>query len=213
MFDTQQSKSLLITELALTIVAAASIVAVTAPKIVANVENAKMKKDNVSMEEIVDALEASLIDVNVYSEVMQYSVKNNFSEYDIKEDGTPGIPSGEMKGITITFSSEIIGDKPVVVLNNGVINEMPNTENSGVRFLDKNYKDSLDVPYTVKNMSGTLQDSALSQYLESRIGPTIELASKSYENSSYTVFISISGSGTDKMVSTYGLWNGVNLAE
>ena len=215
-------------ELIVVIAIMAVMAAVLAPALLGYVEKSRMQKDDTIMSEIVNGIKLSLVESDIYDEVIQASVKDNFSCYAdgnaatntainkviIKDfdlwhfndqcrllDETPYIPSGKMRGVTITFKPN---GEAEYILKDGIINQMGNNSTKRGSLAGK-----------------TLEDVGfenLYNRLRSTVGDTIKVSSQTYRNSDYTIFISLGTTGgnqADKQdaIQAYGQYNGTNLSD
>ena len=206
-------------ELIVVIAIMAVMAAVLAPALLGYVEKSRMQKDDSAMDEVANVIQLSLADQNVYDELLQYAVKDNYSCYcdgdtstnieankiTTKEpdlwlfndsarllDETIYQPTGKMRGVTITFFAR----DNSLDLANGVIN---------------------NINGTAKGKSGYLKNAPeLYNRVRSTIGDTVAVSSQTYRNSEYTIFISMGTTGgnqADKQdaIQVYGQYNGTNL--
>ena len=215
-------------ELIVVIAIMAVMAAVLAPALLGYVERSRAQKDDSAMDEVTNAITLSIADSTIYDEVLQASVKDNYSCYadgdtstniDANKtitkspdlwlfndnarllDETVYIPSGKMRGVTVTFKPNGSAE---YILKEGIVNQMGN---------DSTKKGSL--------AGKTLEDigfEGLYNRLRSTVGDTIKVNSQTYRNSDYTIFISLGTTGgnqADKQdaIQVYGQYNGTNLPE
>ena len=213
-------------ELIVVIAIMAVMAAVLAPALLGYVERSRAQKDDSAMGEVTNAIQLSLADQNVYDELLQYSVKDNYSCYcdgdtstntdankiTTKEpdlwlfddnarllDETVYKPAGKMRGATVTFKPN---GEAEYILKDGIVNKIGD---------DTTKKGSL--------AGKTLADCPeLYNRLRSTVGDTIKVSSQTYRNSDYTIFVSMGTTGgnqADKQdaIKVYGQYNGTNLAE
>ncbi len=215
-------------ELIVVIAIMAVMAAVLAPALLGYVEKSRMQKDASIMSEVVNSMKLSIADQEIYDELLQASVKNNYSCYAdgdtttnidanktmLKEpeywlyndsarllDETAYFPSGKMRGVTITFRPD---GKYNYVLKDGIINQM------GVALTKKG-----------PNAGKTLGDSmftATYNRLRSTVGDSFKVSSQTYRNSDYTIFISMGTTGGNQAtnqdaIQVWGQYNGTNLSE
>ena len=215
-------------ELIVVIAIMAVMAAVLAPSLLGYVEKSRMQKDSSAMDEVTNAMHLSLADQDVYDELLQASVKNNYSCYadgDKKTninankiltkdpqywlfndqarllDETIYKPAGKMRGVTITFKSN---GKAEYILKDGIVNQIGDSSTSKGSLAGKTIKDS-NFEYTYNR-------------LRSAIGDTIKVSSQTYRNSDYTIFISMGTTGGNEAImqdaiQVYGQYNGTNLPE
>ena len=213
-------------ELIVVIAIMAVMAAVLAPALLGYVERSRTQKDDSAMSEVTNAIQLSLADQDVYDEMLQYTVKGNFSCYadgdtstnidtnklPIKEpdywlyndqarllDETPYKPAGSMRGATVTFKPNGSAE---YILKAGIVNQIG----------DESTKKGT-------NGGAILEDCPeLYNRLRSTVGDTIKVSSQTYRNSTYTIFISMGTTGgnqADKQdaIQVYGQYNGTNLPE
>ena len=215
-------------ELIVVIAIMAVMAAVLVPALLGYVEKSRMQKDASIMSEVVNSMKLSVADQEIYDELLQASVKNNYSCYAdgdmttnidanktmLKEpeywlyndnarllDETAYFPSGKMRGVTITFRPD---GKYNYVLKDGIINQM------GVALTKKG-----------PNAGKTLEDSmftATYNRLRSIVGDSFKVSSQTYRNSDYTIFISMGTTGGNQAtnqdaIQVWGQYNGTNLSE
>ena len=222
------TKGFSLVELIVVIAIMAVMAAVLAPALLGYVEKSRMQKDASIMSEVVNSMKLSVADQEIYDELLQASVKNNYSCYAdgdtttnidanktmLKEpeywlyndnarllDETAYFPSGKMRGVTITFRPD---GKYNYVLKDGIINQM------GVALTKKG-----------PNAGKTLADSiftATYNRLRSTVGDSFKVSSQTYRNSDYTIFISMGTTGGNQAtnqdaIQIWGQYNGTNLPE
>ena len=213
-------------ELIVVIAIMAVMAAVLAPSLLGYVEKSRMQKDDSAMDEITNAIQLSLADMNVYDEALQFAVKDNYSCYcdgdastntdankiTTKEpdlwlfndnarllDETVYKPAGKMRGVTITLKPNGSAE---YILKDGIVNQIG----------DESTKKGT-------NGGAILEDcSELYNRLRSTVGDTIKATSQTYRNSDYTIFISMGTTGgnqADKQdaIQVYGQYNGTILSE
>ena len=213
-------------ELIVVIAIMAVMAAILSPALLGYVERSRAQKDDSAMGEITNAIQLSLADMNVYDEVLQFAVKDNYSCYadgdtstntdankiTTKEpdlwlfndnarllDETVYKPAGKMRGATVTFKPNGSAE---YILKDGIVN----------RIGDDSTKKGA-------NAGKVLNDCPeLYSRLRSTVGDTIKVSSQTYRNSDYTIFISIGTTGgnqADKQdaIQVYGQYNGTNLPE
>ena len=170
----------------------AVLLAVLAPSLLQYVERSRAQKDDSAMSEVTNAIKLAMADQDVYDEMLQYNERHNVSDYaDRISDEDPWDPTGEMRGVTITFTPV---DK-VVTLSEGKINAL---------------KEDL-------TKTGTF-NGIMYNKVRVAVGDEIELSSQTYRNSPYTVFIemgTLGGNDPSKMnaINVDGQWGGTNLPE
>ena len=184
------------------------LLAVLAPFLLRYVENSRMQKDESAMDEVVNAVHLAMSDANIFDEVTEYLVDNNYLTY-TDSSGVYGAkytdeeywaPDGHGKAMTITFSKNEDGN---YVLSEGQINNIT-LGNSAI--------------VTTRNIATEKQGFITEcEQLYARVASTIEpiIVDKSatYKNSNFTIFITIDSVKTMKRANVYGEWNGTNLTE
>ena len=208
-------------ELIIVIAIIAICTAVIAPSFVSYIENSRAQKDISALNEVSNAIVLGLSNMDVYDEICQHSKYNNVSCYidqssenglhkvvtsDPSEpyqqytfddsarsaSGTAYYAAGNMYGMTITF--ELEGDSGNVYdVANGIVNKYIGTQMSRLA----------DYPSLYKAISKI-------------VGSEIELTSRSYKNSEYTIFLQVSkskdgGFMAQEDVVVYGQYGGINL--
>lgn len=221
----KSKKGFSLVELIVIISIMAVLALVVAGPILSYVERSRAKKDFSQASEIVQAVEMSLNDFEVFDEVETQKIKTNVSCYvdsnqestytplitnetaDNKQytfdddsrklDESPYYAAGNMDGFTITFEPKASsGNKTEYELADAVINK-----------------------YAYGNSDQKLSDASpkLYQKLVSVLGDTFEQESQTYRNSEYTVFVNTdtvedeTGLVLDA-VNCYGQYDGTNLS-
>ena len=213
-------------ELIVVIAIMAVMAAVLAPALLGYVERSRAQKDDSAMSEVTNAMQLSLADQDVYDEMLQYTVKGNFSCYadgdtstnidtnklPIKEpdywlyndqarllDETAYVPAGSMRGVTVTLKPNGSAE---YILKDGIVNQIGD---------DSTKKGT--------NGGAILEDCPeLYNRLRSTVGDTIKVSSQTYRNSTYTIFISMGTTGGNEAImqdaiKVWGQYNGTNLPE
>lgn len=226
-FMTEKSGFSLV-ELIVVIAIMAVMAAVLAPALLGYVEKSRMQKDDSAMSEVVNSMKLSLADQEIYDELLQASVKNNYSCYAdgntdtnsvdnriiLKEptcwmfnenarllDETVYFPAGSMRGVTITFKTN---GSFIYELNDGIVNQIGNDATKKGNYAGKLLSDvSFEATYN---------------RLRSSIGDTLKISSQTYRNSDYTIFISMGTTGGNEAImqdaiQVWGQFNGTNLSE
>ena len=222
------TKGFSLVELIVVIAIMAVMAAVLAPALLGYVERSRAQKDNSAMDEVSNAITLSLADADVYDELLQCSVKDNYSCYADGDastntddnkiitkspdlwlfndqcrllDETAYQPAGKMRGVTVTFKPNGSAE---YVLKDGIINKIGD-----------------DITAKGTNAGKLLSDASfdyLYNKLRSTVGDAIKVSSQTYRNSTYTIFISMGTTGgnqADKQdaIQVYGQYNGTNLPE
>lgn len=126
-----------------------------------------------------------------------------------KADETEYSFSGQMRGLTITFTPTAVKEgskKKHFVLSNGQINSDGQYDTDGVINLGNAFVGESDNKGQIYNK------------LRAAIGDTVDVTSQTYRNSPYTVFIRMGTTGgndsaNQDAIKVYGQWGGTNLAE
>ena len=213
-------------ELIVVIAIMAVMAAVLAPSLLGYVEKSRAQKDNSAMDEVVNSIQLSLADQDVYDEVIEHSVWDNVSCY-----------------IDRRQESEFVDNKIVLKAANGDKKEQYMFDDN-TRLLDET------VYFAAGNMRGLtitfspgiiaentydLQNGVLNKFVgrktgylkenpelynmvRSTIGDTLETTSQTYRNSDYTIFIRVGSTGGSEAamqdaIQVWGQFNGTNLAE
>ena len=215
-------------ELIVVIAIMAVMAAVLAPALLGYVEKSRAQKDDSAMNEMTSSIQLALADADIYDELVNFAVEDNYSCYCDGDSATntnanrtitksPDLwlfndnarlldetvykPAGKMRGVTVTFKPN---GKAEYILKDGIVNQIGN---------DSTKKGS--------DAGKTLIDTSfegLYNRMRSTVGDTIAVSSQTYRNSDYTIFISVGttgGSQADKQdaIQVYGQYNGTNLPE
>lgn len=130
------------------------------------------------------------------------------------------IPSGTMRGITITFSTTPSGNVNEFKMADARINDMLTSKKAVTGKISHTLtktKDADNDALIMKNMCATGgQKGQLYNKLRAQIGDSITLSSQTYRNSDYTVFIRMGSLGGNQAnaqdaIAVYGQWSGTNL--
>lgn len=200
---TNENKGFSLVELIVVIAIMAVMTSVLAPALLKYVEESRAQKDNSAMNEVRNAIQLALANQDVYDECLAYTFKDNYSAYADAEDEVAADvdTANKMRGMTITF-------KPtnyVVTLANAKINQIKaeSATYEGITGI-KNKQAALSA-LTAGGNTGVLNGE-----LKATIGNTVNLTSKTYRNSDYTVFVHMGG---DEAIKVIGQWNGTNLED
>ena len=155
------------------------------------VERSDAQRDESAMSEIVNAIMLGTASKDageaICGELATHIVDDNVATYETKTAAGVTVKY-TMSGVTITFKPVKENGKPVYKIADGIINL---------------YKD---------NKGMTLKDcEVLYDYLCTIVGDTIEISSKTYKNSDYTVFINIGDISDPHSWNFVGEFNGENL--
>ena len=134
------------------------------------------------------------------------------------KDEEPYHPDGNMRGMTITFTTATASNEAVFPLRTARINKIQDaaTKCAGplaynTKTIDAGKQTTLEAMQSAGGQQGQLYNK-----LRAVIGDNITLSSQTYRNSEYTVFIrmgSMGGNdaGSQDAVAVYGQWSGTNL--
>lgn len=132
-------------------------------------------------------------------------------------------PSGNMRGMTITFKTLGGANNAVFEMGKALVNQM-STKHSSVSskaddLSEAQQKGTDTQRVKLEDMTTTSgQKGQLYNKLRAVIGDNITLTSQTYRNSEYTVFIRMGSMGGNQAsaqdaVAVYGQWNGTNLTK
>ncbi|MEE0809148.1 MAG: prepilin-type N-terminal cleavage/methylation domain-containing protein [Acutalibacteraceae bacterium] len=222
------TKGFSLIELIVVIAIMVVLAAVLAPALLGYVEKSRAQKDSSAMDEVTNAITLSLAEPTIYDELLQASVKDNYSCYCDGDTSTnieankiitksPDLwlynddarmldenvykPIGKMRGVTITFKPN---GRDEYILKDGIINKIGD---------DTTKKGTL-----AGKTLGELDFEGLYNRLRSTVGDVVKVSSQTYRNSDYTIFISMGTTGgnqADKQdaIQVYGQYNGTNLSD
>ena len=221
-------------ELIVVIAIMAVMAAVLAPALLGYVERSRAQKDTSAMSEVVNSVQLSLADQDVYDEMLMYSAEqyscyvdsdspDEANKVDIKAgkyfmyndnerqlDETVYKLDGVMRGVTITFAPDAAASNSATLdLIKGHVN----------KYLPSGKK-------TYGGLTGTaaspkladIPESELYNSLRATIGDKIAISSQTYRNSEYTIFISMGTTGGQEAaaqdaIKVWGQFSGTNLPE
>ncbi len=219
-----RKKGFSLVELIVVIAILAVLIAVLAPSLLSYTERSRAAKDTSAMDEVVNAVNLSLADDEVYDEITKYALAGNASCYiDTTEDALTAskvvtkeganpqymyddnarladevayAAAGSMRGVTITFKPVADGGSTKYIVADGVINEFANDASKKAKVSD---------------------NAALYARLKSTVGEEIVSTSQTYRNSDYTIFIRCGTTGGNQAnaqdaIVAYGQYNGTNLS-
>ena len=221
-------------ELIVVIAIMAVMAAVLAPALLGYVERSRAQKDDSAFSEVVNSVQLSLADQDVYDEMLKYSAEqyscyvdsdspDEANKVDIKAgkyymysdeerqlDETVYRLDGVMRGVTITFAPDAAASNSATLdLIKGHVNKyLPSGKKTygGLTGADASPK-LADIP-----------ESELYNSLRATIGDKISISSQTYRNSEYTVFISMGTTGGQEAaaqdaIKVWGQFSGTNLPE
>ena len=181
--------------------------------------------DNKNVDQLTHAAQLALSDQMVYDAIFMYACNHNVESYVEALDGEVCRVGGDVKGVTITFQSEILNSgKTGFNLSHGIINKFVRTD--GSEYIDQDtalFADSRDAlepeymmsepDYENRGMIGQMvSDKNNCSYfynsIRAAVGNTIEITSEEYCNSEYTIFIVWNADGG---ITVTGSWNGINI--
>lgn len=197
-------------EIVVIIAILAVLLAILAPTLFTYTENSRMQKDFSTMDELSNAMQLSLTDANVFDEVYEYAVPNNYMTYTDSSghysqqliDAEYWAPDGCANGVTITFNPE----NSYYDLSKGIVNDM--TYGNGSVGEKRIAEGDLKQCY-FEEMGKKLFYSSVKQ----SVGQTLKGSSATYRNSSYTVFIVFHVVDETRKVEISGAFNGTNLSK
>ena len=221
-------------ELIVVIAIMAVMAAVLAPALLGYVERSRAQKDNSGMDEVVNSIQLSLADQDVYDEMLKYSAEqyscyvdsdspDEANKIDIKAgkyymysdeerqlDETVYRLDGVMRGVTITFAPDAASsNKATFDLIKGHVNKyLPSGK--------KTYGGLTGAAASPK--LADIPESELYNSLRATIGDKIAISSQTYRNSEYTIFISMGTIGGQEAaaqdaIKVWGQFSGTNLPE
>ncbi len=213
-------------ELIVVIAIMAVMAAVLAPALLGYVEKSRMQKDDSAMDEVVNAMQLSLADQDVYDEVVEHSVWDNVSCYiDARQEN--GFTQHKIilkeasdgKAEQYLFGDEARQLDETVYFAAGNMRGMTITFSPGI--IGENTYDLQNgvLNKFVGRKTGYLKENPeLYNMVRSTIGDTLETTSQTYRNSDYTIFIRVGSTGGSEAVQqdaiqVWGQFNGTNLAE
>ena len=199
---TNENKGFSLVELIVVIAIMAVMTSVLAPALLKYVEESRAQKDNSAMNEVTHAIKLALANEDVYDECLAYTFKENYSTYASTTDETAADvdTANKMRGLTVTF-------KPVdyvVTLSDAKINQIKATSATYEGITGVENKQAVLSALTAGGNTGVLNGE-----LKATIGNTVNLTSKTYRNSDYTVFIKMGN--LSEAIEVSGQWNGTNL--
>lgn len=185
------------------------LLAILTPSILRYVENSRMQKDESAMDEVCNGFLLALSDAETFDEAISYAIPNNYVTY-TDSSGIYGAkyvdeefwaPDGSGHAVTITFNPDENG---IYHLAEGLVNDMTYGNGS---VADTRISESVKQGYFSE-----MGEQKLYKKVASTIGETFEEKSATYNNSSYTVFITIDVVNGIKRADVYGEFNGTNLS-
>ncbi|MBQ8626747.1 MAG: leucine-rich repeat protein [Agathobacter sp.] len=206
MFKRNKSKGFSLVEILVTLGIMAVLIAVLTPFLINHVEESKREKDVAGTNELVNAVSLATSNDAIVDEIYEHYIENNYITYSDSSGqyGNPmkdeeyWAPDGAGPAITITFNP-VDGE---YIIEKGIINDM--TFGNGSKGESRKADGDL-TQYYLRNVTG------LYHAIRTVMGDKVEIGSRTYENSSYTVFITFEIIGGEERVNVYGSYNGTNL--
>ena len=204
----------------------AVLMAILVPSLLPYVERTRAQRDDLAMNEVTNAVLLAMTDPDAYDELAEASLPENVScyidtQYESEHselimqqsvrtgayhqyifddqarllDATKYFAAGNMHGVTITFKPIKNMNKTKYILADGVINQ----------FVSNGHKTVSDYPY-------------LYAYMRQTVGEELEVVSRMYKNSEYTIFVKINppdagGILVQDTSIAYGQFSGTNLSK
>ena len=221
LFNKKNKLGFTLIEIIVAITIMAIFTAVLAPSLIKYMEDSRAASDESMGKSLVDAVHNAMGDPAVFDEVYHYAVSNNFITYSdssgmygsMNTDEEYWAPDGLGWATTITFNPAASGASEYL-LSETIINDMTYNNGSVVspaRVLEDcdAYVSSVFLPEMTTDdveISG-----ALHRFLERDFGNRIELSSRTYNQSSFTVFVVFEIIGDNVETRVHGSFNGTNL--
>lgn len=195
--------------------------AVLAPTLIRYMEESRIASDLQTGQALVDSVNNALSDPAVFDEVYHYSVSNNFITYSDSSgtyasqsnDQEYWAPDGMGWATTITFNPALAGGTEYL-LTEAIINDM--TYNNGSIVSPARVLENCDAYITSCYLNQmTTDDETVSAKLYTALTKDfdnrIQLKSRTYNQSSYTVFVKFEVIDDNLSAQVYGSFNGTNL--
>ena len=228
------TKGFSLVELIVVIAIMAVMAAVLAPALLGYVERSRAQKDDSALSEVVNSVQLSLADQNVYDEMLKYSAEqyscyvdsdspDDANKVDIKAgkyymysdeerqlDETVYKLDGVMRGVTITFAPDAAAS------NNATLDLIKGHVNKYLPSGKKTYGGLTGAAASPK--LADIPESELYNSLRATVGDKIAISSQTYRNSEYTIFISMGTTGGQEAaaqdaIKVWGQFSGTNLPE
>ena len=212
-------------ELIVVIAIMAVMAAVLAPALLGYVEKSRMQKDDSAMDEVVNAMQLSLADQEIYDEVLEHSVWDNVSCYiDKKDESQFADCKVQLKAANGDKKEQYMFGDEARLLDETVYYAAGNMRGLTITFSPSESGDTYDFANGILNKfvgrkTGILSENPeLYNRLRSVIGDKLDTTSQTYRNSDYTIFIRVGSTGGSEAVmqdaiQVWGQFNGTNLAE
>ena len=218
-------KGFSLVELIVVIAIMAVMAAVLAPALLGYVEKSRMQKDDSAMDEVVNAMQLSLADQEIYDEVLEHSVWDNVSCYiDQKEESKFASHKVTLKAANGDKKEQYMFGDDARLLDETVYYAAGNMRGLTITWSPNESGDTYDFSKGILNKfvgrkTGILSENPeLYNRLRSVIGDKLDTTSQTYRNSDYTIFIRVGSTGGSEAVmqdaiQVWGQFNGTNLAE
>ena len=196
-------------ELIVVIAIMAVMAAVLAPALLGYVERSRAQKDDSAMDEVVESVQLTISNYDVFDEVYEYCVPNNYTTY-TDSSGIYGnqiideeywAPDGLGPAVTITFNPK----NRKYNINEGIVNDMTFGNGS---VAEKRTAEGVQQCYLYE-----MGQARLCSSVKQIIGDSVKVRSATYKNSSFTVFIRFKIVDGIRQADVYGQFNGTNLHE
>ena len=212
-------------ELIVVIAIMAVMAAVLAPALLGYVEKSRMQKDDSAMDEVVNAIQLSLADQEIYDEVLEHSVWDNVSCYiDKKDESQFADCKMQLKAANGDKKEQYMFGDEARLLDETVYYAAGNMRGLTITFSPLDNTETYDFANGILNKfvgrkTGILSENPeLYNRLRSVIGDKLDTTSQTYRNSDYTIFIRVGSIGGAEVVQqdaiqVWGQFNGTNLTE
>jgi prepilin-type N-terminal cleavage/methylation domain-containing protein len=139
----------------------------------------------------------------------------NYGDELRQKDEVEFTPAGMMRGMTITFEPTQASGTTKFVLGNGKINALAASINGRTLTYTNGTPASGNMTLMTTKAYGSDESHYLYNRIRESIGSEIELVSRTYRNSDYTIFIRMGSTGgtasSQDAIAVYGQWNGTNV--
>lgn len=196
-------------ELVVVIAILAVLAAVFTSMLIAHVEKTRIQKDESAMDSVKEAVNLALCDADVNDEAYWYNIPNNFITYSDssgiyaqkEKDEQFWAPDGSGPAVTITLNPDKTGhyDLATAKVNNMIDGNGSTADYDSRAFNPYKQVDLKDIPQLYSAVNQT-------------IGSSVESTSRTYKQSSYTLFVRYDLMDGTKVATVSGEFNGTNLA-
>lgn len=220
-FNRQSKLGFTLIEVIISIVVIGILTTVLAPTLIKYMEESRISSDLQTGQALVNSVNNALSDPAVFDEVYHYSVSNNFITYSDSSgtyasqsnDQEYWAPDGMGWATTITFNPALAGGTEYL-LTEVIINDM--TYNNGSIVSPARVLENCDAYITSCYLNQmTTDDETVSAKLYTALTKDfdnrIQLKSRTYSQSSYTVFVKFEIIDDNLSAQVYGSFNGTNL--